>query len=181
MKRQIMLATVLCFCMAAAADQNHPHLNELFHKLKQTKETTAGESLTQEIWGLWYEVENTGTKELFDRAVMLMSAGQMQQSLVLLTEVVKSEPGFAEGWNRRATLFYLIGEFTLSVKDIEQTLELEPRHFGAISGLGQIYLRQNRLLEAKSAFARALEINPHLIGAQISIERINDILSERSI
>ena len=74
-----------------------------------------------------------------------------------------------------------MGEYALSVKDIEQTLQLEPRHFGAISGLGQIYLRQNKLIEARKAFEKALEINPHLPGARINIIQIRKMLGENSI
>ena len=91
------------------------------------------------------------------------------------------KPQFAEAWNRRATLLYLMGEYSLSMRDIRTTLALEPRHFGAISGMGQILMKQNRLREARKAFEQALEINPHLMGARINVIQINKMLSANSV
>ena len=110
-----------------------------------------------------------------------MAQGDFRSALVTFTRVTQARPEFAEAWNRRATLLYLMGEFTLSMQDIQQTLALEPRHFGAISGMGQILLRQNKLRDARSAFHKALEINPHLHGARLNIIQIDKMLSENSV
>jgi tetratricopeptide (TPR) repeat protein len=88
------------------------------------------------------------------------------------SEVIKLEPDLAEAWNKRATVYYLMGEYEASVRDIERTLALESRHFGALSGLGFIYLSHGEDRAAIEAFEAALEINPYLPGARTRVEEL---------
>ena len=96
----------------------------------------------------------------------LMAAEQMKRAAEVFDQVVTRAPAFAEGWNRRATLRFLTGDFDGSVADIRQVLSLEPRHFGALSGLGLIYMALERPQGALKAFERALQINPHMVSAR---------------
>ncbi|MDJ0958576.1 MAG: tetratricopeptide repeat protein [Arenicellales bacterium] len=173
--------TLVCWCVGASADQNDPRLENLFQQLHQAEDFEEGESITQQIWKLWYEIQDEEARDLFDRGVALMARADYRSALLALTRLTEMKPQFAEAWNRRATLLYLMGEYSLSMRDIRTTLALEPRHFGAISGMGQILMRQNRLREARKAFEQALEINPHLMGAQINIIQINKMLSANSV
>jgi hypothetical protein len=93
-----------------------------------------------------------------------MATGTLQQAHSLLDRLVAQYPGWAEAWNKRATLAYIEARDADSLHDIGRTLELEPRHFGAIAGFGQICLRNGHLNEARAAFQIALSINPHLEG-----------------
>ncbi len=95
---------------------------------------------------------------------------------MLLTRVDRLAPSSPEGWNRRATSRYLAGDFAGSVADIQRTLELEPRHFGALSGLGLIYSQLEDPERAVAAFEAALEINPHLPGARANIQHLRELL-----
>ena len=95
-----------------------------------------------------------------------MSENQYPTALAAFDEVVRKAPNFAEGWNARATLHYLMDNYDDSIRDIQHTLSLEPRHFGAISGLGLIYLELGEEAAALRAFEKALEINPHLTDAK---------------
>lgn len=178
---ELTFAILVCWNVSISADQNDPRLEELFVQLKQAELAATGESITQRIWEVWYEVPDSEAQQLFDRGVAFMAQTDYRSALITFTRLTETKPEFAEAWNRRATLLYLMGEFTLSMHDIKQTLALEPRHFGAISGMGQIFMRQNKLQDARAAFQKALDINPHLDGARLNIMHINKMLSENSV
>ena len=91
-----------------------------------------------------------------------MNAGRLEEATRIFSKIVEIDPDFAEAWNKRATLLYLTGDLAGSVRDIERTLSLEPRHFGALSGLGLIYEQIESADGAIKAFTAALEINPHM-------------------
>ncbi len=178
---RFLAAVLLCWSSTIIPDQNDPRLEDLFKQLRQTEQTEAGETITRQIWEVWYEATDAETQGLFDKGVIFMTRGDYRSALITFTRVTKAKPEFAEAWNRRATLLYLMGEFGLSMQDIKQTLALEPRHFGAISGMGQILMKQNKLQDAREVFQKALEINPHLQGARSNIMQINKMLSDKSV
>jgi tetratricopeptide (TPR) repeat protein len=101
-----------------------------------------------------------------------MSRRDYEAAVDTFSEVIKLEPDLAEGWNKRATVYYLMGEYEASVRDIERTLALEPRHFGALSGLGFVYISLGDNRAAIEAFEAALEINPYLPGARARVEEL---------
>jgi tetratricopeptide (TPR) repeat protein len=95
--------------------------------------------------------------------------------------VVQLAPGFAEGWNKRATALYLLGRFDDSIKDIDKTLALEPRHFGALSGLGLCNAQLDKEKEALDAFEKALSINPNMPGIREDAENLKKSIAQKSI
>jgi tetratricopeptide (TPR) repeat protein len=97
-------------------------------------------------------------------------------AIVSFNRLIARSPDFAEAWNRRATLHYLMGNDAASIKDIEQTLALEPRHFGALSGLGLIMMRNQRPGVALRSFEAALELHPHLPAARAHLEPLRELL-----
>jgi tetratricopeptide (TPR) repeat protein len=101
--------------------------------------------------------------------------------LAALNQVVAAAPEYAEGWNTRATLLYLMGDYVASAVDVKRTLALEPRHFGAWSGLGLIYLNVGDERAALVAFSKALEWNPHLSGSRHKLEAVKKQLREHAI
>lgn len=115
------------------------------------------------------------------QGIEAMSSGDYGAALDAFNRVVETEPEFAEGWNKRATVYYLIGDFGASVRDIERTIALEPRHFGALSGLGLIYRAVGEDLPALKAFEAALKVNPYLRGARKHSEELRRRLSRNSI
>ena len=115
-----------------------------------------------EIWRLWQETDNPEVELLMGRAATSMQAQNFGLARLLLDEVVETVPGFAEGWNRRATLLFLMGDHAQSLADIEKVLSLEPRHFGALAGRGRIHVAAERWAEALAAFEAAVAINPFL-------------------
>ncbi len=124
---------------AAFSRQDDERLNELFVQLQSTADGTAAVTIQGMIWQLWTQSGSDTVDLLMTRTGRAMSQGDYRAALQHVDAVIELDPDFAEGWNRRATIYYLLGEFTASVVDIERPLVLEPRHFGALSGLGMIY------------------------------------------
>jgi len=156
----------------ALSDQKDERLDGLFAQLHATADAQLAQGITRQIWEIWYQTDDVRGREIFVRGEQHMQEGRFDQALTAFDELVKLTPGFAEAWNRRATLLYLMGEHSASIDDIKHTLVLEPRHFGALSGLGLIYLHSEQWDAAISAFRKALEVNPHLPGPKLNIEMI---------
>ena len=106
------------------------------------------------------------------RGLQAMAEDDEDQAVAAFNEIVEQKPDFAEGWNKRATAYFIMGDFDASVADIERTLQLEPHHFGALSGLGQIYLALDNKTAALKAFEAALAINPHLTSVKAAVESL---------
>jgi tetratricopeptide (TPR) repeat protein len=114
-------------------------------------------------------------------ALMLVGTQRMNMqyysdALAVYSEIIKTYPDYAEAWNKRATLYYLAGDLDASIDDIKHTLALEPRHFGALSGLGLVYIQRNELQKAKDAFETLLQVHPQSPNAQQSLEMVNQSL-----
>ncbi len=137
-------------------------LDALLHQLKDSKDATEAGEFVSEIWRLWHETDNPDVELLMERAAASMPSRNFGLARMLLDEVVEIAPRYAEGWNQRATLLFIMGDHGQSLADIEKVLELEPRHFGALAGRGHIHLAAERWQEAMAAFRAALAINPFL-------------------
>lgn len=167
-------AAVLLMAAPAGADQNDKRLDMLFDRLLATTDTAEAKSLQQSIWEIWVEFPDLQTKAYLDSGIVAMNAGHLSLALTAFTQVTEEAPEFAEGWNKRATVLFLLQRFDDSVGDIARTLELEPRHFGALSGLGQINMVMDRREAAASAFEQALKANPHLPGLKALIRALRE-------
>jgi tetratricopeptide (TPR) repeat protein len=115
------------------------------------------------------------------RAKAAMDAKQMDVALKLLDAVVKLKPDYVEGWNRRATLYYMQNDYTHSLEDIQQVLVREPRHFGALAGLGMIMQELGDEKRALDAFRKALAVNPHLEKVPEMVKSLTEKVEGRDI
>ena len=165
---------------AIHADQNDPRLNDLFLVIQQTENATVASNAESKIWEIWLEHDDQQTQERLGEGIVAMD-GNPREALSIFNELVEEVPDFAEGWNKRATLYYLFRDYAASERDIEKTLALEPRHFGALSGLGLVYLAQSQYAKAISAFEAVLFIHPHSRGARQNIELINAYFRRNAI
>ena len=158
------------------ADQNALELPALFDKLKAVTDQSEASNIEARIWELWLEPPDDIAARAMEQISEAMSSSDLAVALQLSNELVESHPDYAEAWNRRATLFYLLGKNAESVADIRQTIALEPRHFGAISGLGLIFLREQNFDAALAAFEQVLTISPASSSAQQSVKRLRQEL-----
>ena len=115
----------------------------------------------------------------FRQGVELMSAQRLAEAVDVFGEVIRRAPGFAEGWNKRATVYYLMGALDRSLADCEEVIRLNPIHFGALSGFGLIYLQKDDPARAAEYFERALAVNPGLDQVRAALEEIRALLAER--
>jgi tetratricopeptide (TPR) repeat protein len=174
--RRILPALFLAIVLAAgvvpaSADQDDPRLGALFATLKSASDAEA-KTAEATIWGIWSESGDPDIDALMEQGMAALATGDPDDARTAFDQVVKQDSSFAEGWNKRATAEFELGDFTASVVDIEHTLELEPRHFGALSGLGEIYLAIGKKPAALKAFEAALAIDPHLDGVKETVEKL---------
>lgn len=144
-------------------------LDDLFARLADAQSDRSASGVAHKIQLLWLESGSDTVDLLMSRAGVALKADNLALALDLLDVVVTLRPDFAEGWNRRATVFYMQKNFGRSLLDIERTLALEPRHWGALSGLGIIQRRLGLEEEALLTFKRAVEIHPGLENVHQSI------------
>jgi tetratricopeptide (TPR) repeat protein len=164
----------------AGADKTRG-LDFLFGALKAAPDAASAKHVEAKIWALWLQTPSDTTALLMTRARAAMDAQQLDVAQKLLDAVVKLRPDYVEGWNRRATLYYLKNDFTHSLQDIEQVLIREPRHFGALAGLGMIMQDLGDDKRALEAFRKALAVNPHLEKVPELIKTLTEKVEGRDI
>jgi tetratricopeptide (TPR) repeat protein len=138
------------------------HLDALFAQLKTAKVEEEADAMVAEIWNLWLQSGRPEIDAAMQQVVDLMGNGLSTLAMPVLDDIVARAPGWAEGWNKRATVLYVLGEHDRSLADIERVLALEPRHFGALAGIGLIRIAKGEHRAALAAFRRALAVNPFL-------------------
>ena len=131
------------------------------------------------IWRIWSRSGDAATDRLFERGLEQMREGRLRVAVDTFDQVIAMRPDFTEAWNKRATIYFLLGEDELSLKDCDEVLKRNPLHFGVLAGYGQIYLRKGDLQRALDYFEQALAINPNMGGVQASIDAIREIMIER--
>lgn len=156
-------------------------LDFLFGALRAAPDETSAKHVEARIWALWLQTPSDITALLMTRAKAAMDAQQTDVALKLLDAVVKLRPDYVEGWNRRATLYYLRNDYAHSLQDIEQVLIREPRHFGALAGLGMIMQDLGEEKRALDAFRKALAINPHLEKVPELVKTLSEKVEGRDI
>jgi len=135
----------------------------------------------QALWLLWSRSGDGDIDRLMSAGVEQMQGGQLKESIATFSEVIRRKPAYAEGWNRRATVLYLIGDYEGSRADVAKTLALEPRHFGALSGLGLINAAEDKGEAAIEAWERALDVNPNMSSVHQNIEEMKAKLAQDNI
>jgi tetratricopeptide (TPR) repeat protein len=169
--RPVIIAILFCAALLAApfsylqADQADMRLPALFEELNATSDTATAEAIANQIWAIWSE---HGNDERLSQNLLLgtaqMNAGSLRAAEKTFTTIIDTDPAFAEAWNKRATVYFLMGAFAQSKRDIAQTIIREPRHFGALSGLGLVETHLGNYAAALKAYEQAAALHPYLEG-----------------
>lgn len=173
--RSLLLALLALTPLTAKsphADQTDPRLEELFSSLLLLDDPNLLRATENRIWEIWLEHDNPDVERLMARGTESMNRGQYRQAMLVFNQLIAAVPNYAEAWNKRATLHYILGNLEASIEDIERTLALEPRHFGALSGLGLVHVQRRELQQAQQAFERLIEVHPNSVNAQENLERV---------
>ena len=165
------LALLVGAMFATSPAWSETMLDTLFAKLQTATDPVSIQTLEAAIWEQWTMLPDEAPRRLMLRGIAEMQAQELESAVVTFTRLIETAPQFPEGWNKRATVHWLLGNFKASIDDICETVKREPRHFGAYSGLGMIRAQMNEPARAVAAFELARKYNPHIVGIDAEIER----------
>ena len=154
------------------ADQDAAELEPLFADLKTAESTQQALQIEERIWRLWLQHDDAEVSQRMARGLLLMNAGHLDRAYQLYDRMVEFVPDYAEAWNKRATISFFRGDLEGSMRDIQRTLALEPRHFGALSGMSLIFEQLGEYGKAIDALDAAMEIHPKLLGGEDRREQL---------
>ena len=156
-------------------------LDTLFFKLRNAKSLAEAQTVEQMIWSKWKKYKDPRLSEKLELGIRQMHNKNLKKALVTFTKIIEEAPDFSEALNKRATTYFLLQEYQASLLDIKATLALEPRHFGAISGMGLIFMKSGEYRRSLLMFRKVLEIYPLSISAKANIEFIGRKLNLKSL
>ena len=165
----------------AESTKKYEKLNKLFDQLKQSNDVSISIKIEMKIWNIW---SKHPTQEKLTESLAigseLMSKGELDSAYKIFSTIVESEPDWAEGWNKRATVLYLMGKYLDSLKDIEEVLKRESRHFGALSGQALVQIKLKNYEKAIKSYQNAQKIYPSIRSAEIMIPQLQELIKEEA-
>jgi len=179
--RFLATLVVTLACVQVNADQNDERLEDLFADLKSLDEVNAANSIANRIWDIWLQHDDPQASSLMMRGIGQMNSGDLYGALETYDRLIALQPDFAEAWNKRATIYWQLGQFDASLGDIEEVLKLEPYHFGALSGRGLVYMDRGNYFLARGAFLTLLEVYPAMPGVRQTIQQLEEVLQSNPI
>ena len=182
MKKISFIFIFFLFSSSLLADDNKKEIDELFVQLKNALNFENSKKIEDKIWDLWttHPSKNNLTKLLADGSSAMMD-NKLDAAYDKFTEVIELDPNWAEAWNKRATVFYLMGKYQDSQNDIDKVLKLEKRHFGALSGQGLVQIKLKNYEKALKSYEKVKEIYPSMRSPQIMIPQIKELIKNQSV
>tara|TARA_B100000700_G_scaffold227014_1_gene250630 strand:+ start:379 stop:927 length:549 start_codon:yes stop_codon:yes gene_type:complete len=181
-KKFLYFLIFLLISFSAYSENKIDELNKLFYKLKSEQNISVASKIENKIWKLWttHPSKNNLT-ELLAEGSYYMSQNQLSNALKVFSKVIELDPNWAEAWNKRATVFYLMGDYQLSQNDIDVVLSLENRHFGALSGQGLVQLALKNYQLAIDSYTEAHKIYPAMKSPILMIEKLKILIKNQSV
>ena len=183
MKKISFILLFFIFSSSLFADDNHQReIDKLFIQLKNANDFENSKKIEDKIWDLWttHPTKNSLTKLLADGSSAMMD-NKLDTAYNKFTEVIKLDPNWAEAWNKRATVLYLMGKYKLSQADIDKVLAIEERHFGALTGQGLVQTALKNYQKAIDSYIEAHKVHPFMKSPMIMIEKLQIELQKQSI
>ncbi len=181
--KKIFIILVLIFINTnfLYAEDRGSQLNRLFNELKIENQNLSFE-IEQKIWKIWSTHPNNN--ELTSMLAIgsdFVNNNQYPKAIEIFTEVIDLDPSWAEAWNKRATVLYMMGEFEKSQNDIDKVLKLEKRHFGALAGQGLVNIKLQNYEKAITSYEEAMKIYPSMNSPKIMIKQLKELIQKQSI
>ena len=180
MKIFILFLFIFSFISSAQSSQKNI-LNNLFDQLQTTNNSKSAALLEKKIWSIWNEHPNDfKLTEKLEFGKELMQYGDYNYALKVFSNILENDPKWSEAWNKRATVYFLMSQFTESLNDIDKVLNIEPRHFGALSGQARIFIKLQKYEKAIKSIEKALMFYPSFKSGEM-IPEIERLIREESI
>ncbi|MDA9605648.1 tetratricopeptide repeat protein [Candidatus Pelagibacter sp.] len=181
MKKFFLIIILFFSTTTLSANERNAELDKLFLELKKNNPSLSSK-VAQQIWMLWStHPSDQKLTSILDEGSRLIQDQQLNRAIDVFTEAIELDPSWAEAWNKRATVFYMVGEFEKSQDDIDKVLELEERHFGALAGQGMVNIQLKNYDKAKRSYQKAQEIYPAMKSSKVMIEQIEELIKRQSI
>ena len=183
MKKLFYIIIFFTFSFFSYADNNNQKkIDELFNQLKNTTSYQESKEIESKIWELWTtHPSKSSLTALMADGSFYMSQNKLETAYETFTKTIELDSNWAEAWNKRATVLYLMGEYELSQADIDKVLELEKRHFGALSGQGLVQTAMKNYQKALDSYIEAHKVHPNMKSPLIMIEKLQLQLKKESI
>jgi tetratricopeptide (TPR) repeat protein len=180
-KKTILIILYISIFFSSAQSSQKNILNNLFNQLEKVNNSKSAVLLEEKIWSIWNEhPTNNKLTEKLEFGTELMQYGDYNYALRVFDNIIVTDPEWSEAWNKRATLYFLMSQFKNSLDDIDKVLDIEPRHFGALSGQARIFIKLQKYEKAIKSIERALRFYPSFKSGEM-IPEIERLIREESI
>ena len=178
----MFLVLIFCGNVLAESKDRDIRLNQLFEQLKKSNNASLAFEIEMKIWNIWstHPTHDSLTQSLA-KGSGLISKGELEAAYKIFSTIIESAPDWAEGWNKRATVLYLMGRYQESLKDIDEVLKRESRHFGALSGQGLVQTELKNYEKAIKSYQAVQKIYPSIRAAKVMIPQLRKLIKEEAI
>jgi len=178
----VFLVLMLCGNIIADSKDKDIELKQLFEQLKKSDDISIALEIEMKIWSIWskHPTQEKLTQSL-SKGSELMAEGELESAYKIFSTIIDSAPNWAEGWNKRATVLYLMGRYYDSLNDIDEVLKLESRHFGALSGQGLVQIKLGNYEKAIKSYQAVQKIYPSIRAAKVMIPQLRKLIKDEAI
>ena len=173
---------MFCGNVLAESKDRDIRLSKLFEQLKKSNNSSIAFEIEMKIWNIWStHPTHDNLTQLLEKGSGLMSKGELEAAYKIFSTIIESTPDWTEGWNKRATVLYLMGRYQESLKDIDEVLKRESRHFGALSGQGLVQTELKNYEKAIKSYQAVQKIYPSIRVAKIMIPQLKKLIKDNAI